>query len=33
MNDAIPEIGPSVADYLAERGRQVEVVTRLRYVG
>ena len=32
-DDAIPEIGPSVADYLAERGRQVEVVTRLRYVG
>ena len=32
-DDAIPEIGPSVADYLAERGRQVEVATRLRYVG
>ncbi len=27
------EVGPSVADYLAERGKQVEITTPLRHIG
>jgi hypothetical protein len=27
------EVGPSVADYLAERGKQVEIITPLRHIG
>jgi 2,4-dienoyl-CoA reductase-like NADH-dependent reductase (Old Yellow Enzyme family)/thioredoxin reductase len=33
VDDDHGETGPSVADYLAERGKQVEIITALRHVG
>ncbi len=33
LDDDGGDIGPAVAEYLAERGKEVEIVTRLRYIG